>query len=60
MAEAREGKEAAFYDSWLERNKGQTYDKRKDKSGNGKPVSKAPPQAGGTAPGATKSLFGKK
>ena len=61
MAEAREGKEAAFYHSWLERNKGQTYDKRKDKSGNGKPASKAPPQAGGgAAQGATKSLFGKK
>ena len=61
MAEAREGKEAAFYHSWLERNKGQTYDKRKDKSGNGKPASKAPPQAGGgAAQGATKSLFGQK
>lgn len=61
MAEAREGKEAAFWDSWLERNKGQTYDKRKDKGGNGKPVSKAPPQAGGAAGAAPRaSLFGKK
>ena len=62
MAEARNNSEAKFWDSWLERNKDQTYDKRKDKSGNGKPAaSKAPPQAG--APGATpatKSLFGNK
>jgi len=61
MAEAREGKEAAFWDSWLERNKDQTYDKRKDKSGNGKPAAKAPPQAGGAGAAAPRaSLFGKK
>ena len=60
MAEAREGKEAAFWDSWLERNKGQPYDKRKAGKG-GKPVSKEAPKAaaggGGTA---RKSLFGNK
>jgi hypothetical protein len=61
MAEAREGKEAAFWDNWLERNKDQTYDKRKDKSGNGKPAAKAPPQAGGAGAAAPRaSLFGKK
>lgn len=62
MAEARNGSEAKFWDSWLERNKDQTYDKRSDKSGNGKPAAKAPPQAGGAAgSGAPRaSLFGKK
>lgn len=60
MAEARNGSEAKFWDSWLERNKDQTYDKRTNKDGAGKPASKAPPQAngaGGAAPRA--SLFGK-
>ena len=62
MAEARNGAEAKFWDSWLERNKDQIIDKRKDKSGNGKPASKAPPQAGAPAGGDApkKSLFGQK
>lgn len=62
MAEARNNSEAKFWDSWLERNKDQTYDKRKVKDGAGKPAAaKAPPQAGGAAAGAPrKSLFGNK
>lgn len=61
MAEAREGQEAKFWDSWLERNKDQTYDKRKNKGNGGSAASKAPPQAGGATGGATRtSLFGKK
>ena len=65
--EARNGAETpAFWDGWLERNKGKTRDKRSIKEGeagatgapkaSGKPG--APPQAGNAAPRA--SLFGKK
>jgi hypothetical protein len=61
MAEARNGSEAKFWDSWLERNKDQTYDKRTNKDGAGKPASKAPPQAKGAGGGTPRtSLFGKK
>lgn len=61
MAEARNASEPKFWDSWLERNKDQTYDKRKVKDGAGKPASKAPPQAGAPAGGGErKSLFGNK
>lgn len=63
MAEARNNAtEPKFFASWVERNKDQIIDKRKDKSGNGKPAAaKAPPQAGGAAAGAPKkSLFGNK
>lgn len=61
MAEARNASEAKFWDSWLERNKDQTYDKRTNKGGAGKPASKAPPQSGAAGGGAARtSLFGKK
>lgn len=65
VVEAREGAEVAkFWDSWLERNKGNTRDKRTIKDGQagtaGAPkaagASAAAPAAGG-AP--RKSLFGK-
>lgn len=64
MVEARNGQPAAFWDAWLERNKGQTRDKRTIKgdggsAGNagrpGAPSAGAAPAAGGTA---RKSLFG--
>lgn len=64
VVEARRGaSEPEFFDKWLEKNKGQTYDKREIKDGAGgnagRPGSnKTPPQAGNAAPRA--SLFGKK
>lgn len=64
MVEARNGAdEAKFFDSWSDRNKGNTRDKRSIKDGEGgsssKPGSgKAPPQAGSSSGGARKSLFG--
>lgn len=64
VAEAREGKEEAVYwDAWLEKNKGQTYDKRTIKDGSAGAAGKPP--VGGKAPGAgdgqpRKSLFGNK
>lgn len=66
MAEARNAKtEGEFYVEWCKRNTAETIvDKRKDKgAGGGKPVQKAPPQAGGSAAAgapAKKSLFGPK
>ena len=68
VVEARQGVETAqFWDGWLERNKGQTRDKRTIKDGAGvagKPGAATPPKAGGApaagaAPAARKSLFGK-
>lgn len=59
MAEARNGQEAKFWDSWLERNKGQVYDKTTGKGNGGTAANKAPPQAGGSSAPRT-SLFGKK
>lgn len=63
MVEARNGQPAAFWDTWLERNKGQVYDKREIKgdggsAGNaGRPGA---PTAGAPASGtARKSLFEK-
>lgn len=61
VVEAREGlKEAVFHDSWLQRNKGKTQDKRSIKDGAapaaGRPSS-GPPQSGDTG-GERKSLFG--
>ncbi len=65
MVEARNGQEAAFFDSWLERNKGQTIDKRTIKDGeggnSGRPGGqKSPPAAGGSGGTERKSLFGNK
>lgn len=57
VVEAREGlTSAVFHDSWVERNKGKTSDRRtvKDGPANGRPNS-GPPQSGG---GERKSLFG--
>ena len=62
VAEARNGQEEAkFYDAWLERNKGQTRDKRKVKDGAGAPgaPAKAAPAAGASGQAPRKSLFGK-
>lgn len=68
VAEARKGDEkGTFWDAWLERNKGQTRDKRTIKDGGsagsaGRPGSRAPsgpPQAGAAQTG-RKSLFGNK
>lgn len=60
VPEAREEKEAAFWDSWLKRNKGQTRDKRTIKDGAGAAASGAPPKPGAPAAAAPKkSLFGK-
>lgn len=62
VAEARNGQEnAQFHDAWLERNKGQTRDKRKLKDGESGRPGKAAPTAGGSAgtPAPRKSLFGK-
>lgn len=61
MAEARSGQDAAFWDSWLERNKDKPYDKRKGAApGAGKPAGKPPTAGGAGAPaGGRKSLFGK-
>lgn len=62
VAEARAGaSEAKFWDSWLERNKNQTRDRREIKDGQAgskKPLGAAP-TAGAAAP-ARKSLFGNK
>lgn len=65
VAEARNGVDAAdakFQDAWVERNKGQTRDKRTIKEGAGNtgapPKSGAAPTAGNAAP--RKSLFGAK
>lgn len=61
MAEARNGQEAKFWDSWLERNKDQVYDRTTSSKGNGgTAASKAPPQAGGNGGTQRASLFGKK
>lgn len=66
VAEARQGAEAAkFHDSWVERNAGNTQDKRTLKDGAGGQVGapkraeapSAPPQSGAPA---RKSLFGSK
>ena len=60
VPEARAGKkEAGFYTAWVEKNKGQTYDKTKGgapKSASGAPGSGAPAGGAGAAP--RKSLFG--
>ena len=61
IPEARNGKtEGEFYDQWLEKNKGQVYDARKIKDGEGgQPANRPAPTAGGTA-APSKSLFGNK
>lgn len=66
MAEARKEQPAEFWDSWLEKNKGEVYDARTIKDGaqsgqKGRPQS-GPPQANGGSEGspAKKSLFGNK
>lgn len=64
ILEAREGKEEPVYGpKWLEKNKGQVYDKRTIKDGAGAPGRPAPnrgaaPAGGESAP--RKSLFGNK
>jgi hypothetical protein len=62
VVEARNGvEEAKFWDSWVERNKGNTRDKRTIKDGeanSGRPPKAAP--TAGAAPAARKSLFGNK
>lgn len=63
VAEARNGQtEAKFWDSWLDRNKGKTRDKRVIKDGQaGAPRAPgAAPTAGGAAAAPRKSLFGNK
>lgn len=58
VVEAKEGKDAAFIDAWIERNKGKTFDKRQNKGDvkQGRPGSTSAPTSGnGTA---RKSLFG--
>lgn len=63
VVEARQGAdEARFFESWVDRNKGKTRDRREIKDGQGvqtgRPgASKTAPQAGNKAPG--KSLFAK-
>lgn len=63
--EARNGQDATFWDAWLEKNKGKTYDKTsKDAAAQGGQA--GAPRAAGAAPqaaapaAAKKSLFGKK
>lgn len=65
VAEARGGAtEAKFWDSWLERNKGQTRDKRTVKEGQAggarTPAPKAGAAGGDAAAAPRKSLFGNK
>jgi len=55
--------EAAFHDAWLEKNKGQTRDKRTVKDGGNAGTAGRPGAANsntGSAPAARKSLFGNK
>jgi len=59
VAEARDGKEAAFWDAWEARNKGQVRDRRKIKDGQGG-APKAAPKPGGAPAANRPSLFGKK
>lgn len=62
--EARNGStEAVFFNAWVERNKGNTRDKRTIKDGgnagqSGRPAMGAPQAGGTTAAGPKKSLFG--
>lgn len=58
VAEARQEKEATFWDAWLKRNEGQTRDRRTIKDGSA--GGGTPPKAGATAQAPRKSLFGKK
>ena len=61
VAEARQGQtEAKFWDSWLERNKGQTRDKRTIKDGAAGGARTTPPKPGEAAAAPRKSLFGPK
>lgn len=57
VAEARAGSEAKFWDSWLERNKGNTRDKRTVKEGAAGAVRGAAPKAGEAPSTTRKSLF---
>lgn len=62
MVEARNGQPAAFWDTWLERNKGQVYDKREIKGDGGSAGTAGRPGAptsGVLVGGARKSLFDK-
>lgn len=57
LSEAIDGREAGFYDKWLDTNKGKTRDARKNKSGEAsKPSAKATEASAKARP----SLFGKK
>jgi hypothetical protein len=60
MVEARNGKtEASFFQTWLDRNKGQVRDRRTIKDGEGGSAGRpGAPQAGATGAGPKKSLFG--
>ena len=61
VAEARQGQtEAKFWDSWLERNKGQTRDKRTIKDSTAGGARTTPPKPGEAAAAPRKSLFGPK
>lgn len=63
MVEAKQQAEtAAFYPSWVERNKGNTKDRRKNKDGSSGGTAGAPggPPQAGSAPAPKTSLFGKK
>ena len=66
MVEARQGNETGtFWDSWLERNKGQISDKRSIKDGQtgapkGGAAARPQPTPSGSAAPERKSLFGKK
>ena len=57
VAEVKGSKDAEFHDGWLDKNKGKTYDKRKNKSGGtpGVPGATAAPAANSSKP--QKSLF---
>lgn len=60
--EARNGKtEAAFFQTWVDRNRGNVRDRRTIKGGEGGQAGRpGAPQAGGGAQAPTKSLFGQK
>lgn len=60
IVEAKAGKTAEFYDQWIKKNKGTTYDRRKIKDGatTGQNGRSGPPQGGGASKPTTSSLFG--
>ena len=59
VREAQDERDADFWDKWLEKNEGQTYDKFKEVTGSAGGASKARTASTSSAP-ARKSVFGKK